>query len=118
MIEIGRLCKKIAGRDAGLTCVVVDVDKDGYATIDGETRRRKCNPRHLVALNQKADISKGASHEKVLAALHELGIEGRNTKPKQSKDSLVSVVKPTKAKKPEAKEKAAAKAKKGTVKDA
>lgn len=83
MIEIGRICTKIAGRDAGLACVIVDVDQDGKALIDGETRRRKCNPRHLVATAQKVEIAKGASHEEVLAALKEIGITGRTTKPKR-----------------------------------
>ena len=47
MIEIGRLCVKIAGRDAGKKCVVVDVVNDNTVLIDGETRRRNCNIKHL-----------------------------------------------------------------------
>ena len=47
MIEIGRICVKIAGRDAGLKCVIVDILDDKSVLIDGETRRRKCNVLHL-----------------------------------------------------------------------
>ena len=47
MFEIGRLCVKIAGRDAGLKCLVVEVIDDNYVLIDGQTRRRKCNIKHL-----------------------------------------------------------------------
>jgi large subunit ribosomal protein L14e len=91
MIEVGRMCKKIAGRDAGLTCVVVDIHKDGFVMIDGETRRRKCNPRHLVALPEKLSIEKGASHEAIVKALKEVGVTGRERK-KDSKETTKSVV--------------------------
>jgi len=47
MYEIGRICIKIAGRDAGRECVIVDVLKDKFMLIDGNVRRRKCNVIHL-----------------------------------------------------------------------
>lgn len=64
---------KITGRDAGKKCVVVDTDKN-FAVIDGETRRRKCNPSHLEPLDKTLDIKKGASHEEVAKAFKSLGI--------------------------------------------
>ena len=82
MIEIGRLCVKIAGRDAGKKCVIVDILDGKYVLIDGETRRRKCNVLHLEPLNQTVKIEKNASHEDVTKALKELGIEALQTKPK------------------------------------
>ena len=82
MIEIGRLCVKIAGRDAGKKCVIIDILNDKYVLIDGETRRRKCNVLHIESLNQVIKIGKNASHEDVSNALKELGIEARQTKPK------------------------------------
>ncbi len=82
MIEIGRLCVKVAGRDAGLKCVIVDVLDDRFVLIDGETRRRKCNILHLEPLNQVIKIKKNANHEDVFEALKEIGIEARQTKPK------------------------------------
>ena len=82
MIEIGRLCVKIAGRDAGKKCVIIDILDDKYVLIDGETRRTKCNVLHLESLNQVIKIGKNASHEDVSNALKELGIEARQTKPK------------------------------------
>ncbi len=69
MVEIGRVCMKIAGRDAGKIGVIVDVVDDHYVLIDGETRRRKCNISHLELLNKVIKIEKGASHEDVLSAL-------------------------------------------------
>lgn len=73
MYTIGRLCMKIAGRDAGNYCLVVD-DTDGRVTIDGQTRRRAVNPTHLEPLDKVAKIKKGASHEDVVKALAEFDI--------------------------------------------
>ena len=82
-IEIGRLCVKIAGRDAGKKAIIIDILDDKYVLIDGETRRRKCNILHLEPLSQVIKIKKEASHEEVSKALKEIGLEVRFTKPKQ-----------------------------------
>ena len=74
MTEIGRVCVKIAGRDAGKKCVIVDADEKGFVLVDGETRRRKVNPSHLEPLEQTLKIKKGASHEEVVAAFKTIGI--------------------------------------------
>jgi large subunit ribosomal protein L14e len=63
MIEIGRLCVKTAGRDAGLKCIIVDILDDKFVLIDGETRRRKCNILHLEPLKDVIKIKKNASHD-------------------------------------------------------
>jgi large subunit ribosomal protein L14e len=85
MMEVGRLCVKLAGRDAGKKCVIVDVLDSVFVLIDGETRRRKCNLKHLEPLKETIDIKKSASHEAVVSAFKELGIEIKETKPKQPK---------------------------------
>ena len=82
MIEIGRLCVKIAGRDAGKKCLIVDILDDRFVLIDGATRRRKCNVLHLEPLNQVIQIKKNASHDDVAKALKEIGVESLFTKPK------------------------------------
>ena len=84
MIEIGRVYIKIAGRDAGQKCVVVDILDDTYVLIDGSTRRRKCNIAHLEPLNETVKISKGADSAAVESALAPLNIVVRKTKPKQA----------------------------------
>ena len=73
MIDIGRICVKIAGRDAGLRCVVVEILDNNYVLIDGETRRRKCNIVHLEPLDKSVDLKKGASHADVAKAVDGLG---------------------------------------------
>lgn len=83
MIEVGRLCVKLAGRDAGKKCVIVEVIDDNFVLIDGETRRRKCNVRHLDPLAQVLDVKKGSSHNVVVSAFKDLGIELVETKRKE-----------------------------------
>ena len=83
MIEIGRLAVKIAGRDAGLKCVVVDILDDKFVLIDGETRRRKCNILHLEPLKDVIKIKKKASHEEIKKEFETLGLKARETNPKQ-----------------------------------
>ena len=81
-LTIGRLCVKIAGRDAGKKCVVLDHIDKNYVLIDGETRRRKCNIMHLEPLDQTIEIPKNANHEQVVETFKKLGLESRSTKPK------------------------------------
>lgn len=99
MIEPGRICVKLAGRDAGKKCVVVDV-KDDRVLIDGETRRRYCNARHLLPLKETINLKKGASHDVVVKAFASHGT-ARTTKPrnaaerpKRERKKKVSPVKP------------------------
>lgn len=83
MIEVGRLCIKTAGRDAGLKCVIADILDKKYVLVDGQTRRRKCNILHLEPLKEVIKIPKNASHEAVVNALDEMEIKVTQTKPKQ-----------------------------------
>lgn len=82
MIEPGRVCVKLAGRDAGKKCVVVDVKGD-RVLIDGATRRRHCNARHLLPLNETVELKKGASHDEVAKAFAAHGAV-RSTKPRKA----------------------------------
>ena len=82
-MEIGRLCVKTAGRDAGGLCVVVDVLDKHFVTIDGNVRRRKCNIMHLEALDEVLKIKKGASHSDVVSEFKKLELSAWNTKPKK-----------------------------------
>lgn len=82
MFEVGRLCVKIAGRDAGKKCVILEVIDDNYVMIDGETRRRKCNVDHLEVLDQTVKIKKGASHDEVTKEFEKLGLKVWVTKSK------------------------------------
>ena len=91
MIEVGRLAVKIAGRDGGLKCVIVEILDNNFVLIDGETRRRKCNIIHLETLKEFVKIKKGASHEEVKKEFEKLGLKVRETKPKEKKEKPVKV---------------------------
>ena len=93
MFEIGRLCVKIAGRDAGLKCVVVDVVDDSYVMIDGQTRRRKCNVKHLEPLDKVLKIKKGISHDDVLKELKKEGIEVKERQKRSKKAKTTQTTK-------------------------
>ena len=75
MFEVGRVCMKIAGRDAGKVGVVIDKIDDNYVLIDGQTRRRKCNISHLEVTSHVVKVKKNASNAEVAKALSELKIE-------------------------------------------
>jgi large subunit ribosomal protein L14e len=52
MIGKGRVCLKIAGREAGKYCVVLEEPKEGFVFITGPksvtgVKRRKCNIMHI-----------------------------------------------------------------------
>lgn len=85
MFEIGRLCVKVAGRDAGKKCVIIDVLDAPYVVIDGQTRRRKCNTKHLEPLESAVKIKKNAPHEDVVEVLKEHGVEVKEKKSKEAK---------------------------------
>ncbi len=84
MYDIGRICIKLAGRDAKRTCAIVDIVNDTTVLIDGETRRRNCNIHHLYPTEQKLDISKNASHAAVVKAFAALSIILKESKPKKA----------------------------------
>ena len=98
MIETGRVCIKIAGRDAGKKCVVTGIIDDSFVLIDGETRRKKVNVKHIEPTSTKIDIKKNASHEEVVEEFKKIGIKIKEKKPKQAKE------RPKKQRKQKAKE--------------
>lgn len=105
-IEVGRLCVKIAGRDAGKECLIVDATDKNFVLIDGNTRRRKCNIDHLELLPHKAELKKGAAHEDVLIALKTLGIKPEAKSPAKPKKPKQTAGEAPKAEKPKAIKKA------------
>jgi large subunit ribosomal protein L14e len=72
MFEIGRICMKTAGREAGRFCVIVAKEKEkGFVLITGpkaatHVRRRKCNLEHLEPTPFRLEIKENATDEQVL----------------------------------------------------
>ncbi len=72
--EVGRVCVKTSGRDAGKRCVVVDLMDKNFALVTGPkqvsgVRRRRVNVNHLKPLEEKIAIEKGATDEQIAALL-------------------------------------------------
>ncbi|MEM2136481.1 MAG: 50S ribosomal protein L14e [Candidatus Methanomethylicia archaeon] len=73
-IEIGRICVKTRGREAGKKCVIVDIMDDKFALITGPkslngVKRRRSNIKHLEPTELKIDIKAGATDEEVMEEL-------------------------------------------------
>jgi large subunit ribosomal protein L14e len=78
-IEVGRLCYKVRGHEAGRRCVIVDIIDENMVLVTGPkqltgVKRRRVNIKHIVPLDRVISISKGASDEEVLKALQEAGL--------------------------------------------
>ena len=78
IMNIGRVCRKIKGKDAGKYCVVVNRfgrrDKN-FVLIDGVgIKRRKINTSHIEPLPVVLEIEKNADTDAVVNALNEKGI--------------------------------------------
>jgi large subunit ribosomal protein L14e len=78
-IEIGRICVKICGREAGKKCVIVDIIDKSFVLVTGPksvtgVKRRRANINHLEPLAEKIDIKRGASDEEVVEALKQKGL--------------------------------------------
>ena len=74
MLNVGRLAVKIAGREAGKKCVIVNVIDDKFVLIDGNVKRKRCSILHLEPLNDTVDIKDGAPHDEITAAFKKLKI--------------------------------------------
>jgi large subunit ribosomal protein L14e len=79
MFDVGRLCIKVAGREAGKYCVVVKKLEDNFVLVTGprsvtHVKRRKCNILHLEPLKESLKIKADASDEEVISAYEEASI--------------------------------------------
>jgi large subunit ribosomal protein L14e len=79
VIEVGRICVKVAGREAGRKCIIVDIIDENFILVTGPkqltgVKRRRCNLNHVEVLDKKIEIPKGASDEEVLRALEQAGL--------------------------------------------
>ncbi len=77
-VEVGRLCVKTAGRENGKKCVVVDVMDQSFAMITGPkavtgVKRKRVNLGHIMPLQDRIDLARGASDEEVSSALEAAG---------------------------------------------
>jgi len=92
MFDVGRICVKTAGREAGKFCVIVDVLEKGFVMVTGpkavtSVKRRKCNIDHLEPTPQVIKLGKNASDDDVISVYKKDGIfEKFQVKPPSEKD--------------------------------
>jgi len=72
LIDVGRVCRKTQGRDAGGFCVVVDKPQEGRVLVDGrDVRRKKVSLSHVEPTGIVVGVKKGADTVAVVSALKE-----------------------------------------------
>ncbi len=77
-IEVGRICVKIAGRETGRKCVIVDLIDKNFILATGPKevtgiKRRRVNMSHVEPTTEKIGIDRGAGDEDVIKALKAAG---------------------------------------------
>ena len=85
-IEVGRICVKQAGREIGKKCVVIDVMDKSFVLVTGPKKvtgikRRRVNINHVMPLQDKVDVKRGASDEEVSSVLESAGKLQEMTQP-------------------------------------
>jgi len=78
-LTIGRVCMKIAGREAGKYCVVLAKPKDNFVEITGPkvltaVKRRRCNIEHLEPTEHQVKIKENESDKTVIDVLDKEGL--------------------------------------------
>jgi large subunit ribosomal protein L14e len=77
-IEIRRICVKQDGREQGKKCVIVDIMDKSFILVTGPKnltgiKRRKANLEHVLVLEDKVEVRRGASDDEVSQALEAAG---------------------------------------------
>lgn len=77
-IEVGRICVKHAGRESCAKCVIVDVIDKSFVLVTGPkkvtgVKRRRVNITHIMPLEDKVEVKRGASDDEVSQALEAAG---------------------------------------------
>jgi len=87
-IDVGRICVKLVGREAGKKCVIVDVVDKNFVLVTGPKelngfKRRRVNVNHIEVTERRVSIRRGETDEELLKTLDE-----------DTKNYLREVVKP------------------------
>ena len=77
-IEVGRICLKLAGRESGKKCIIIEVIDKGFVLITGPkkitgVKRRRACINHIAPLKDKIGINRGSSDDEVTKALETAG---------------------------------------------
>ena len=77
-IEVGRVCVKVAGRESGRKCIIVDVMDKSFILVTGPkkvtgVKRRRVNINHVAPTEDTIQIKRGASDEEVTQMIEAAG---------------------------------------------
>ncbi len=77
MVEVGQVCKKIAGRETGRYCIVIK-DEGKFVQISGISKylmckNKRCNKKHLIPTKIKIEL-KGEKQEDIERSLMNSGV--------------------------------------------
>jgi large subunit ribosomal protein L14e len=57
-IEVGRVCVKTAGREAGEKCVIIELIDEKFVEVVGiSVKNKRCNIGHLEPLEKTIEVS-------------------------------------------------------------
>ncbi len=75
-IDIGRICVKLSGREAGKKCIIVDIIDKNFVLVTGPkqlngVRRRRVNVNHLEPTGNRLDLRKGETDEEIMKTINE-----------------------------------------------
>jgi len=74
ILGVGRVCRKVKGKEAGKYCVIVEKPEKNFVLIDGkDVKRKKTNIKHLEPLPVVLKIKKNASTKTIENALEKEG---------------------------------------------
>ncbi|NYT18091.1 MAG: 50S ribosomal protein L14e [Methanobacteriales archaeon] len=63
-IEVGRVCIKTAGREAGQKCVIVEIiDEKFVEVVGGSIKNRRCNIKHLEPTTESLELKSDDAEE-------------------------------------------------------
>ena len=77
-IEVGKICVKTLGREAGKKCVIVEIVDQNFVLITGpkaitSVKRRRVNINHIKTAHEMIKIKKGATDEEITEVLKTAG---------------------------------------------
>ncbi len=78
-LDIGRVCIKTAGREAGKYCAVIKKEDDNFFIVTGPkaltgVKRRRCNVEHLEPTQYLLKIKEDAPEKDVIDAFEKAGV--------------------------------------------
>ena len=69
--DVGQVCVKLLGREAGYLCAVIEVIDKNFALVEGpKVKRRRCNFKHLSPTKYMLEgLKKGANKKAIEEAI-------------------------------------------------